>query len=64
MEEETKQAESDETKKKSLKGFFASYFTATRISYLAVFTALSFIMRLPWVVFYIIPAVPFIKVDF
>ena len=40
------------------------YFTATRISYLAVFTALSFILRLPWFEFYIIPAVSFLKVDF
>lgn len=45
---------------KKIKG----YFTATRISYLAVFTALSFILRLPWFEFYIIPAVSFLKVDF
>lgn len=51
-------------KKKSLADFFRNYFTATRISYLAVFTALSFILRLPWFEFYIIPAVPFLKVDF
>ena len=50
--------------KKSAKQIFANYFTATRISYLAVFTALSFILRLPWFEFYIIPAVPFLKVDF
>ena len=52
------------TKKKSIGEIFANYFTATRISYLAVFTALSFILRLPWFEFYIIPAVPFLKVDF
>ena len=51
-------------RKKSIGEIFANYFTATRISYLAVFTALSFILRLPWFEFYIIPAVPFLKVDF
>ena len=50
--------------KKSFGEVFSNYFTATRISYLAVFTALSFILRLPWFEFYIIPAVPFLKVDF
>ena len=50
--------------KKSIGEIFANYFTATRISYLAVFTALSFILRLPWFEFYIIPAVQFLKVDF
>lgn len=53
-----------EAKKRNFRSYFASYFTATRISYLAVFTALSFILRLPWFEFYIIPAVPFLKVDF
>ncbi len=43
---------------------FKHYFTATRISFLAVFTALAFILRLPWFEFYIIPAVSFLKVDF
>ena len=67
--EQTEQAsESTEVQevksKKSAKQVFANYFTATRISYLAVFTALSFILRLPWLEFYIIPAVPFLKVDF
>ena len=50
--------------KKSIGEIFTNYFTATRISYLAVFTALSFILRLPWFEFYIIPAVTFLKVDF
>lgn len=40
------------------------YFSATRISFLAVFTALAFVLRLPWFEFYIIPAVSFLKVDF
>lgn len=41
-----------------------NYFTATRMSYLAIFTALSFILRLPFFEFPIIPAVPFLKIDF
>ena len=72
MEEEIEQSAPEaepaeakaEVKKKSVGDFFRRYFTATRISYLAVFTALSFILRLPWFEFYIIPAVPFLKVDF
>ena len=58
------QAEVQAKSKKSIGEIFSNYFTATRISYLAVFTALSFILRLPWLEFYIIPAVPFLKVDF
>ena len=57
-------AEAQAKQKKSIGEFFANYFTATRISYLAVFTALSFILRLPWFEFNVIPAVPFLKVDF
>ena len=52
------------TAKRGLGDKIKGYFTATRISYLAVFTALSFILRLPWFEFYIIPAVNFLKVDF
>ena len=40
------------------------YFTATRIAYLALFTALSFVLRLPSFEFMIFPAVPFLKMDF
>ena len=50
--------------KLSFKQLCSNYFTATRIAYIAVFTALSFILRLPWFEFYIIPAVPFLKIDF
>ena len=57
-------AEAQAKQKLSIGALFANYFTATRISYLAVFTALSFILRLPWFEFYVIPAVPFLKVDF
>ncbi|MCD8307298.1 MAG: ECF transporter S component [Clostridia bacterium] len=41
---------------------FAGYFTATRIAYIAVFTALSYVLGL--LDFSILPAVPFLKVDF
>ncbi|MDE6597319.1 MAG: ECF transporter S component [Clostridia bacterium] len=51
-------------KKCSAREVFANYFTATRMAYLAVFTALSFILRLPWFEFSIIPVVPFLKIDF
>lgn len=66
-EQETAQPAAEKStakSKKSISEVFKNYFTATRISYLAVFTALSFILRLPWFEFYIIPAVPFLKVDF
>lgn len=54
----------EEEAKKNKGQAFKQYFTATRISFMAVFTALSFILRLPWFEFYIIPAVSFLKVDF
>ena len=40
------------------------YFTATRIAYLAIFTALAFVLRLPPFEFTIFPAVEFLKIDF
>ncbi len=40
------------------------YFTATRIAYLAIFTALAFVLRLPPFEFVIFPAVEFLKIDF
>lgn len=52
------------THKKSAKQFLANYFTATRMAYMAVFTALAYILYMPWLEFYVIPAVPFLKVDF
>ena len=55
MEEQTKRSKGEA---------FRQYVTATRISYMAVFTALSFVLRLPWFEFYVIPAVSFLKVDF
>lgn len=43
---------------------FKGYFTATRISFLGIFTALAFILRLPAFEFYIFPAAEFLKMDF
>lgn len=63
MEQEQTQEE-NKPERKSAKQFLANYFTATRIAYLALFTALSFVFRLPYLEFSIIPAVPFLKVDF
>jgi len=40
------------------------YFTATRIAYMALFTALSYVLYMPVFEFPIFPAVPFMKVDF
>ena len=41
---------------------FKNYFTATRIAYMAIFTALSFVLRL--LQFWVLPAVPYLKLDF
>lgn len=46
------------------KKHFKDIFTAKNITRMAVFTALSFILYMPIFEFYIIPAVPFLKVDF
>lgn len=60
----TETVEAAPPRKKSAGEAFKGYFTATRISYIAVFTALAYIMYLPVFEFPIIPAVPFLKVDF
>lgn len=57
-------ANSTEKEKKTFKQFFKNYFTATRIAYIALFTALSYVLYLPYLEFSLIPAVPFLKVDF
>lgn len=48
--------------KKSAKEVFKNYFSATRIAYIAVFTALSLALR--FLQFMILPAVSFLKFDF
>lgn len=76
MEEEIKQSaesigeteevapptEAQAAAKKSVGQLFKNYFTATRIAYIAIFTALSFVLRL--LQFSVLPAVPYLKLDF
>ncbi|MDE6505566.1 MAG: ECF transporter S component [Clostridia bacterium] len=50
------------TNKKSAKEVLKNYFTATRIAYLGVFTALAFALRL--LQFSVLPAVPYLQLDF
>ena len=49
-------------KKAGVKQKLKSYFTATRIAYMALFTALSYALR--FLEFSLLPAVPFLKLDF
>jgi len=42
----------------------AGYFTATRIAYIAIFTALAYVLYMPFLEFWIFPAVDFLKIDF
>lgn len=60
------QKQPDEVKKANgkLKNAAKSYFTATRMAYLGLFCALSYVMYLPVFEFPLFPAVPFMKVDF
>lgn len=66
LPEEEQQAEEQavncQPAKKSSKQVLKTYFTATRIAYLAVFTALSFALRL--LQFSVLPAVPYLQLDF
>ena len=52
------------SKKNGVGQALKNYFTATRIAYLALFTALAYLLYMPIFEFWIIPAVPFLKVDF
>ena len=54
----------EQQNKPTVREFLAGYFTATRIAYLALFTALAYVLYLPWFEFYIFPAVSFMKIDF
>ena len=60
----SEQTNQTEVAQKPAKRGVAEYFTATRIAYLAIFTALSFVLRLPPFEFSIFPAVEFLKMDF
>lgn len=48
--------------KKSIKKAAAEYFTATRVAFIAVFTAIAFVLR--YLEFPVVPAVSFLKLDF
>ncbi len=61
---EEKEQSAAKPEKRKIKDIFASYFTASRMAYLALFTALAYVLYLPWFEFPVIPAVPFLKVDF
>lgn len=61
---DTSTTQTDEKPKKSTKQILANYFTATRMAYLALFTAFAYVLYLPWLEFPLFPAVPFMKVDF
>ncbi|MCD8294261.1 MAG: ECF transporter S component [Clostridia bacterium] len=59
---EAEQAVTTVPRRKTAGERFAGYFTATRIAYIAIFTALSYVLGL--FDFSVIPAVAFLKVDF
>lgn len=52
----------EENVEKSKKQLFKEYFSATRIAYIAIFTALSFVLRM--LQFSVLPAVPYLQLDF
>lgn len=60
--EKTAVTETKPNKKSRTKEAVKNYFTATRISYVAVFTALAFALRL--LQFSVLPAVPYLQLDF
>lgn len=53
-----------EKKKSTFSEKAKKYFSPLRIAYLALFLALSYVMYLPTFEFSLIPAVPFLKIDF
>lgn len=48
--------------KKTLKKSLSEYFTATRVAYIGIFTAISFVLRL--LEFSVLPTVPYLQLDF
>lgn len=65
--EQSAQQSTEQTKqpaKKGAKEFFKNYFTATRIAYIAIFTALSFALRLAQFTVLPLPIVERLKLDF
>lgn len=65
LNEETSQSENATVhKKKTFSEKAKAYFSPLRMAYLALFTALAYVMYLPVFEFALIPAVPFLKIDF
>ncbi len=50
--------------KKSAKESVREFFTTSRIAYMAVFTAFSYVLYMPFFEFAIVPMVDFLKIDF
>ncbi|MDE7380204.1 MAG: ECF transporter S component [Clostridia bacterium] len=61
LQEQQAEQETD-AKAEAVKPKRAEYFTATRIAYIAIFTALSTVLR--FFQFSVLPAVPYLQVDF
>ncbi len=59
---QTEQTQTEQPKKVNVKKVLKNYFSATRIAYLGVFTALAFALRL--LQFSVLPAVPYLELDF
>ncbi len=61
--EEAEQAEPEEEKKDGrVRAVLRAHFTATRLAYIALFTALAYVVT--FLEFSVFPAVPFLKLDF
>lgn len=52
------------SKKNEISAYLKEFFSPLRMTYLALFTALAYIMYLPVFEFSVFPAVPFLKIDF
>ncbi len=64
LTEEATVAQTEVPKQNKIAQAFKGYFTATRICYLAAFTALACVMYLTGLEFSLFPAVNFLKIDF
>ena len=62
MQQDNENTAAEQTEPQHQKSGARNYFTATRITYIAVFTAISFVLYL--FDFSILPAVSFLKIDF
>ena len=59
---QTEAGQPAEKKKRRIGEVFKNYFTATRIAYIAIFTALAFVLRM--LQFSVLGATPYLKLDF